>query len=111
MIYEVEITKENVKELLYKEMCRVAIDYHKSPQELIAAIILPPSAYKLLEIALSDFQMIPDLQCDRSHLKFNGIDIYVGATPVILPVYNAPYWYCALMDAKKMVSEIEVREV
>lgn len=106
MIYEVQITKENVTEMLYKEMCRVAMDYHKSPQELIAAIILPPSAYKLLEIAMSEFQIIPDLRSNGSDLKFHGIDIYVGATPVILTVYNASYWYCAHMDAQKMINDI-----
>lgn len=106
MIYEVEITKENVRELLYKEMCRVAMDYHRSPQEVIAAMILPPSAYKLLEIALSESQRIPELRSNGSHLKFEGIDIYVGATPVILPVYDMRFWNCAHGDAKKMVSEI-----
>ncbi|CAB4203059.1 hypothetical protein UFOVP1365_50 [uncultured Caudovirales phage] len=106
MIYEVQITKENVRELIYKEMCRVAMDYGGSPQEVLAAMVLPPSAYKLLEIALSTFQRMPELRSNGSHLKFEGIDIYVGATPVILPVYDARFWYCAHQDSKKMVDEI-----
>lgn len=109
MIYEVEITKENVKELIYKEMVRVATAYHRSPQELIAAIILPPGAYKL-------FEMLARGEC-RLHIrehpslnkeifKFQGIDILCGATPVILSVYTYNCWWCAHEDAKKMVNDI-----
>lgn len=106
LIYEVQITKENVKELIYKEMCRVAMDYHRSPQECIAAIILPPSAYKLMEVMAMESCRILKWGNRQDTLSFEGIPLFCGAVPVITPVYSYHFWYCAHQDAKRMVSEV-----
>lgn len=109
MIYEVQITKENVKELIYKEMVRVATAYHRSPQELISAIVLPPGAYKIFELLAKEECRFHRRDSDNPYkdaLQFEGVDILCGATPVILTVYSYNYWRCAHEDAKKMVSEI-----
>ncbi len=106
LIYEVQITEENIKELLYKEMCRVATTYHRSPQELIAAIILPPSAFKIMEELCRKECRIMEFSPRKDTLSFEGISLLCGAVPFIISTYTYRYWYCAHQDSKRMVSEI-----
>jgi hypothetical protein len=106
LIYEVQITKENIKELLYKEICRVATAYHGSPQEIITAIILPPSAYKIMEELCREDCRIDTFAPRKECLSFQGIVLLCGATPFIMSTYSYRFWYCAHQDSKRMVSEI-----
>jgi hypothetical protein len=106
LIYEVEITIENIKELLYKEMCRVALEYGGSPQRTIAAMILPPSAFKIMEQLCRDECRFQDFRENHETISFNGIPLFCGATPIILSVYGPRGWSCAHMDSKKLVSQI-----
>jgi hypothetical protein len=106
LIYEVQITKENVKELIYKEICRVAMDYHRSPQEIISAMILPASAYKIMEkFAMAECRRL-EWGSRQEILSFEGIPLFCGPTTFIMPVYSSRFWHCAHQDAKRMVSEI-----
>lgn len=106
LIYEVQITKENIKELIHKEMCRVATDYHRSPQEIISAMILPPSAYKLMEVLAMAECRIMEIGRFKDTLSFEGIPLFCGAVAFITPVYSYHYWHCAHQDSKRMVSEV-----
>lgn len=106
LIYEAQITKENIKELLYKEMFRVAKTYNRNPQEIITAIILPPGAYKIMEeLCWRDCKM--EMFAPRIEtISFQGITLLCGATPFIMSTYSYEFWYCAHEDAKRMVSEV-----
>jgi hypothetical protein len=106
LIYEVQITKENIKELLYKEMCRVAIAYGHNPQELITAIVLPPSAFKIMEVLCQKECRRVEFSPRKDTLSFQGIPLLCGATPYIISTYSLRYWHCAHQDSKRMVSEI-----
>ena len=105
LIYETQVSVENVELLLHKELLRLVLRYGRRVRDDLFAIALGPNAYQVWEIATKQKRRSQDLgrHLDEADL-FQDIRIVCGPLPFVIPLFTSKGWWAAHEEAKRISS-------
>lgn len=101
LIYEVEITKENIAEILTDEIFRLIKLYGPRIKEDLEGIVLPPSSYKCFELFCANSYLYRGK--DSREAEFMGVRILLGSTPFLTTVWRREAWHRAHQEARRFM--------
>lgn len=101
LIHEVQVTKENVSDMLHTELFRLMHRYGPRMRDYLAALVVGPNAFKAWEewsVESATFSRA----FDKNGPTFQGIPLLVGPLPFVVPMFKEEGWYYAHQEAKRM---------
>ncbi len=104
LIYEVQITPENITNKLTCEIYRLQARYGPRIEDRLYAFALGPNAFKCYELWARTVQRF---NCERLKMgecenAFMGVRILCSPIPYIVPIFDAEGWHYAHMEAKRV---------
>jgi len=101
LIHEVQVTDENLSDLLHTEIFRLMHRYGPGIRDEIYALALGPNAFKCFEEWHRKRQTFSSDWTDAP--RFHGIRIVCGPLPFVVPLFTERGWYYAHEEAKRIV--------
>lgn len=104
--YEVEVTKENVPDMLCDLIIRLTEHYGPGLERALDAIAVGPNAFKAFELWASEHCMVTSRSFEDGYMKFRGIRILCSPMSFPVPIFNREGWHMAHLESKKVVEEL-----
>lgn len=109
IIHDIEVTNENVSDMLHTELFRLMNKYGPSVRDNLFAIAIGPNAYKALEhwsVKQASFSM-----SFEDGLRFHNIRIVCGPLPFFIPLFNRRGWHFAHEEAKRLMKKEDKHDI
>jgi hypothetical protein len=102
--YAIQIEKRDILDIMTREIYEFMGRYNsRRAKEYLDSIVLPPSLFKLFEIAMATQQRIRSKE-HVDGIRFMDVRVVCGALPFITFTYND--FHIAHMEAKRFTSII-----
>lgn len=107
LIYEVQVTKENVPEMLTKEVYRLIEAYGPNVRQHIAALAIGPNSLKAFELWAVE-NCLYRTGWENGEMTFMDFRIVGSSLPFVVPLFTRNGWHIAHQEAKRMTELLGV---
>jgi len=103
LIHDIEVTDENVGDMLHTEIFRLMHKYGSRVRDELFAIAIGPNAFKALQhwsIKRQSFSM-----ARGDGMNFHGVRVVCGPLPFFVPLFTESGWRIAHEEAKRLMQK------
>jgi hypothetical protein len=102
LIYEVQVTDDNVCDYLHTELIRLMQKYGSRIKDDLFAIALGPNAFKCFEHWMQKQFTFSSTFVDCP--RFHDVRVVCGPLPFFVPLFNERGWHFAHEESKRISS-------